>query len=428
MNSSQVPRKSEPPFVTALTLIFFACLVLVPGLLQHEPLKWQAAQAITQHENGDRDAAIESLHQVASKLPGDLYIQSTLIDWWVEDGQADKAIEHCNERLEHEPGSSTWLTLRRESECAAGDFEAAWETYNVLQSLRTQHLSRSADELNEQAYFRALADKDLRTAKSEIQEAVTKASYDSGISDFRVPLPSQALLAAGLLSRQVEAQSMVLPQLNRRIAAVGRALEDRERMLVESLDAFSEESFPLSESQELVLKDLRLKIDVRRHEFAFLTVCRALMCEDLEHPLRCDSDRVQISELGLQPQMVADLLPDDFVCHAMAMRAIAFLDTRALVLTKMPWSDASQLIDEESTGQDAITDLDIAVTVCEVVDRLLQASKESTEQEFTRLRKVYAAVLHHRAMANRKAGNTDSLQLDRERIESLGFDPDGNLY
>lgn len=88
----------------------------------------------------------------------------------------------------------------------------------------------------------------------------------------------------------------------------------------------------------------------------------------------------------------------------------------------------SQLDDEESIALDAITDLNIAVTVCEVLERLPQTSNELTEQEISRFNRFYAVVLSHRVGVNKKAGNADLVQSDRKRIESLGFDPDGNLY
>ena len=428
MNLSHARGKFDHPVGTAFSLIFFACLVMVPALLQHEPLKWQAAQAMVRYDNGDRATAIESLQQVASKLGGDQYIQFTLVDWLTENGQADKAIENCDRHLEHTPESPLWLTLRRESECGAGDFQAAWQTYQKLKLLSPQSLNRSAEELNEEAYFRALAEKDLPVAWSEIRQAVAKVSNDSGIPGFNLPLPSQALIAASLLSRHVEAQPVILPQLNRRIDSVRSVLEDREGLLVESLEEFSKDSFPLSESREVLLKDVRLKVDFRRHELAFLTVCRALMFEDLGFPDRCDSDRVQVTELGLQSQMVADMLPDDFLCHPMATRAIAYLDTRALVLTKMLRDDPSQVTEDKLTLSDSITDLDISVAVCDVIDRRIRTLKESTDWELKRFRKEYVAVLHHRAMAHRKSGNADLALLDRERIKSLGFDPNANLY
>ena len=428
MNSSQVIRKSSHPYATALTLIFFACLVLIPALLQHEPLKWHAAKAIAQYENGDRDAAIKSLQQVAPKLASDYYVQSKMIDWLMAAGQADKAVEYCNGQLERDPQSATWLLLRREAECGAGDFKAAWQTHKELRSLEVRSLDLSAEDLNEQAYFRALADEDLQIAKSEIQKAVTKVSYASGIPNFQLPLPSQALVSASLLSRQAGAQLLVMPQLNRRIDAVERVLGSREKRLADSLEVFSKGSFPLSETQESLLEDFRLKIELSRREISSLTVCRALMHEDLMQLDRCDADRVRVAESGLQPQAVADSLPSDDICYGMAFRAITYLDTRAFVLTKLRLSDSDQLAGEESTGLDAVADLDIAVTACEVLARLLQASNELTEQNISGFNKLYATVLSHRVGANKKAGDVDSVESDRERIRSLGFDPDENLY
>ena len=428
MNSSDVRGKFDHPVATALTLVFFACLVLVPTLLRHEPLKWQASQAMVQYESGDRDPAIASLQQVALKLTGDQHIQFTLVEWLTENGRADEAIEHCNRHLEHTPESATWLKFRRESECGAGDFQAAWQTHQELKLLKAQSLSRSAEDLNEQAYFRALAGQDLPIAWSEIRQAVAKVSYDSGIPGFKVPLPSQAIIAASLLSRHVEAQSIVLPELNRRIDDVRKVLEDRERLLVDSLEELSKESFPLNESREELIEDVRLKVDFHRRELAFLTVCRALLFEDQGDHDRCDSDRVEVSELGLQPQTVVDMLPEDSLCHPMATRAIAYLDTRALVLTKMLSDNPGQVVEDGLAGSDASTDLDISVVVCEVIDRRIRTLRESTARELEQFRKVYAAVLHHRVMAHRKFGNAELAQADRERIESLGVDPDAYLY
>ncbi len=428
MNLSQVQKKSDHPVATALTLIFFACLVFAPVLIQHEPLRWQAAQAMLQYDAGNRDDAIKSLQQIALKTPDDGYVQTRLVYWLSENGQAEKAIKHCEQQLVRNPDSQDWLELRRHAECEAGDFKAAWQTFQELKTIRTQRVSRTSDELNEQAYFRALADEDLKTAAAEIQTAVSTATSRSAGADFLVPLPSQALIAAGLLSRRTGSQSVVLPQLNRRIEIAERALEDRENSVGASLAQYSVKSFPPSEQQESSLDEMRSSIEFRRRELAFLMVCRALMFEDLDQPERCDLDRAQVVELGFEPQLVADLLPDDSVCNALAMRAVAYLDTRGLVLTKMPWSEPDDLIDGVSTIKDAIADASIAVTVSEVIDHFVRTSSDFSTDEQNRFRKTFAAVLHHRVMANRKAGNSDAVNSDRQRIESLGYDPDGNLY
>jgi len=395
--------------------------VLVPALLYHEPLKWQAANAELLYESGDRAAAIESLQEVAAQRPQDKKIQWKLVNWLAENGQADKAVEHCNEQLERSPESQDWLLLKRESECQAGDFSAAWQTFEQLKLLRNQRLTRSAEELNEQAYYRTLAEENLSLAADEIRRAVQQVSYQSGVRDFRATLPSQGLISAALLSRQVEAQSIVLPQLNRRIGVAQRALDGREKLLVESLEDYSEESFPLNESRESMLEELRLKTEFRRNELALLLVCRALMLEDLGEPGRCDFDRTQVVELGFQPQAVADLLPDDSLCLAVAKRAVAYLDTRGFVLAKMPWDDPDQMADGVSTGLDAIADLNIAVSVAEVIHRLHTESIEPSVEEAEQFNKMFAAVLYHRVMANTKANHLNAVKLDRERIKSLGF-------
>ena len=428
MSSPQTRTKFEHPVVTALTLIFFVSLVLVPAIMHHEPLRWQAAQAMLEYEEGNRDVAIESLQQVAAEIPSDGYVQTKLVSWLSQNGQAEKAIEHCNQQLTRSPESSGWLELKRESECEAGDFSAAWQTFEQLKSLRTQHVSRSADELNEQAYFRALAGDNLTTAATEIQLAVLKAGSHSGVPNFEMPLASQALVAAALLSRSAERQAIVLPPLNQRIKIAQRALGDRENVVVDSLATFSEESFPLRSSQEAALDQIRSEVEIHRRELAFLLVSRALLLEDLGRLNRCDLDRAQVVELGFEPQAVADLLPDDAVCHWLAMRAIAFLDTRGLVLTKMTWTDPEDSVAGTLTGRDAITDLNIAVAASDVINTLMQKKSEGSQETIARFKKTFAAVLHHRATANRKASNAEAVQADRAKIETLGFDPDGNLY
>ena len=428
MNSPTAEKHLNHPVTTALTLIFFACLVLAPAFLQHEPQRWEAAQAMLQHEEGDQKAALKSLQRLAPMLPDDDYVQTKLVNWLAENGQADEAIQHCNQQLMRDPDSREWLNMKLEAECDAGDFKAAWQTFQQLRDSGTQHVARSPGELNDQAYFRALAEDDLATAAKEIQLAVSTTTRHSGVADFQVPLPTQALVAAGLIARHKESQEIVLPQLSRRIEVSRRALDDREDLLVDSLAKLTENSFPLNERQEASLNEIREKIELRRRELAFLLVCRALICENLDQPDRCDRDRVQVVDLGFEPQLVADMLPEHSVCQPLAMRAVTYLDTRALVLTKMPWTDPNELIDGISTGRDAITDLNIAVAVSEVIDCLMNSATEFSEKEQAGFRKVFAAVLHHRVMANRKAGDTESVALDRTRIESLGFDADGSLY
>jgi tetratricopeptide (TPR) repeat protein len=381
-----------------------------------------------QYKAGDRDAAIESLQKTAAMLPESGYVQTKLVHWLTDNGRAKQAIEYCNANLNRDPQSRQWLTLKREAQCEAGDFTAAWKTFQQLRALGVQRVSRSPDELNEQAYFRALAGDDLQTAADEIQQAISTTTYQSGIPDFQMPLPSQALLAAGMLSEDVETREIVLLQLSRRIKAVRGALEDRENMLVDAISKITEGSYPATVTQESALDDLRVKVEFRRRELAFLTVCRALILENLDQPDRCDIDRAHVIELGFDPQTVAGLLPDDSICQPLAMRAIAYLDTRGFILTLLPWTSPDNLIDGISTGKDAVTDLSIAITVSEVLERLLKTSAEVSDEERARFRKTFAAVLHHRVMANRKAGNANAIRLDRKRIESLGFDPDGNLY
>lgn len=427
-NSSQLPNVASRPITTGLTLAFFACLVLVPAMFQHEPLRWQAAQAIVEYENGNRVDAIESLEQLAPQLEGDGYLQTKLFYWFLKNGQSEKAIEHCDRQFELNPKSLDWLTLRMEAECEAGEFAAAWQTFQQRRSLAPQHVSRSPNELNEQAYFRSLAGVDLELAAVEIQQAISSVTETRELPNFQLPLRSQALVAAGLLARESESQLALLDPLGRQIKVARQALANHESLVVGALAEIGPESFPPTTSQESAFDSDREKIEFHRRELAFLLVCRALLFENLGRHERCDLDRAQVAELGFDPQVVADLMPSDSICQALLVRAIAFLDTRALVLTKMPWSSPDEPIDGVSSGRDVLVDLNIAVVASEVFHRALQNLPELSKDELERAKKTFAAVLYHRVMANQKIGDLDSVQSDRDKIRSLGYDPDGNLY
>ena len=140
---------------------------------------------------------------------------------------------------------------------------------------------------------------------------------------------------------------------------------------------------------------------------------------------RCDVDQAHVVELGFQPQELLALLPEPLQCRRIAQQAMALLDTKGLVLTKLPWATG---VENDSRQTGAMTNLGIAVLVSEVLCQNLEESPEVPQEVRTRCRETLAEVLFHRAMANDKAGDKQAADADRQRIRSLGIDPAGNLY
>ncbi len=308
----------------------------------------------------------------------------------------------------------------------------ALETLKSIYELLGSSDQASDQQLNNLAYYRALANVELSLARAEIREVILNqnrnATWPVG---FDLTLSARTFVSIGLISRQLDQQRDALPLLDREIDKLAE-LEFRDDLaLSESVYEAIQDSFPLEVAEEEKLTvTRRLQLDRRRDCLAFLLVTRALIHQDLGHERQCELDRIQVRQLGYQPDDILDKLPTNVQSLAVLDQAATYLDTHGFVLL------------QQGEYERAKENLDLAIAAAELNLRAIDSPLHNSNEELTfdpqQRRPAYeriAAVLrYHRYQLYKRLGFGDGrgsgieVPDDAGRIRELGFDPDSRLF
>ena len=233
--------------IKIFVLIIFLAMALLPIWyygFDSELAKWTAAKAQLQYNEGQTEQAIATMEAALEKSPEDHWLKLAMTQFLLDDGQAGRALELINQVLQHDPESTVALRLKSSCLMYLGRAEEALEAIK-------DHYAQSGNQdevlrLNHLAYFRALAGKELETAKSNIDEVIRQTSIFLWYEDPPMSLQDQTLLAAAFLSRRLGQQEQVLELLNDRIDFFESSIPLYRRLLLKSVYQRMAETLPLN--------------------------------------------------------------------------------------------------------------------------------------------------------------------------------------
>ena len=442
-------------------------LVAVSSGCRQDSAQWKVAAAINEEAKGNSEAAVELLQKALRMDPDSDDIKLRLALLLAKNDQGDLSLTLCDQILENDPMSKYAWSVRSDCLHAMGRFDESLAAY---QKYVADKIDKAPSELNQLAYFRALAGVELDKALRQINEAIDEyeqqfvpvSLQESGLfgaaaptwgAYSRVPIEINTVVSAGLLSRYTEhGHQHVIGLLSDKIhdeqqlwlaanAQFDLLMEEQESLVADATEQEKKE-------QQAVIKSAAGLVDKFARNLPVLLAARSLMLEAQGQTELADLDRLWLKQIGVQPQGVYNKLPSDMECMAALSDVEAILDTRGYILTQLPWlptwthpsGNVMKLKDQGAeitygNYEFAIHDLDLAITAAEI--RLMVLSSDAVnriEYSIKSIRgdkangaKLLAILRDHRRQAHLKANQIEAAQRDQERIEELGFE-DGNLF
>ena len=434
-------EKKENRFVRMIVIAAVASFAILP-LTFHgcgpEWARWDATQANMYFRRGQTEDALYQLRDAISKSPRDPVLKLTLAQRLIEIDKHDEALELANKVLEVFPDNAKASEVISNAYQEKGDFESALAA-NVDFHERSG-IRRDINGLNELAYFRALAKTDLNLAKADI-ETVVRALNNSlnwpGDEELDTCVKSTAL--AAMVSRCCGAEQAAIDVLSPQIDQLRLQIRVANGLLTREVYKLSQDSFPVRQD-EAVLKRQQL-LDKFDRRAATLLSCRALLYQDSGDIVGCEADRREVLRLGFDSTEIVNQLPDERMALAMLSGPSAFLDTRGLIYSLLPWDDNlepdnSRDKNSYSNSADAARDLNVAILCSEIgykaLDHPLGNAIELNEDDKRAAEKTrkhqLAVLLYHRMTLHERIGNDELKNLDAERIRKLGHEPGAGLF
>ena len=403
--------------------------------------RWDAAQAMQHFHRGETDEAIFQLRSAVERSPRDPVVKLLLADALAQAGDADAGIALADEVLEKYPSNRNALQTKSSCQRYGGDFVGALQTHQQYRDSNGL-LSSQLSDLNELAYYRALAKKDIQLANQDIEEAVQtidQSRWECG----DLTLLQKTLVACVLIGRDSQDMAELMQELDYHIEKLDLLAGSRARDLVEHVYENIQQQPTFDEAIGDPTRERRFELQTYQQRLAVLLTVRALVHQDRDETGLCQNDRQHIRELGLDADEIASELPDDEECLYTLNMASAYLDTRGLVRSLVMWVESEdellQLPPKRqirySTYERARDDLSVSVLATKAflhsLDGPLHNKMESAvdpieAKEFWR--EQTATMLYHRMTLYQRRGETDLAEADRSEIISLGFQADDSLF
>lgn len=438
----------------------FSCIVaalacLFVGGCQSETAKWEFARGMVAEEAGDSETAINLMEDAAAKAPNEVGLKLELATVLAENGDP-QSLALCDEVIaNHPPLKSPYrIFFRKESplndsplgrkticQQHLGEFEQALAN---LKLILADHVKRDKLELNALAYFRALAKRELTLAADDIELAIEQEEENRFPSGLYLSLRVKAAMAIGLTSRHLDRQRDVLSLLSKQIAGMELDYAKLQSIMARTVFAQIQSEFPLDKVTEQETELVRIKRDLTRAGLVSLLTVRALLYQDLDRSEFSNTDRLRVRELGYDADRLAERLPDKLTSLDQLGSAVTYLDTRGYVFGLLPWDNTAATdldVGENSRSRissyrESLADLDMAISSAETlrlaIDGSLynipQLSVMDVQQMLREIRRIEAVLLSHRVYVHERAEKPSRAEQDRQAIQALGFDPDGNLF
>jgi tetratricopeptide (TPR) repeat protein len=443
---------------------------------REESAKWNFASAMNLAESGQAEEAIEVMELAFRAAPDNRQIKLAYANLLAENDQGELGITLCDEILELTPEDKLAHQIRSTCFQYLGEFDLALENYK-------RHLSgkitRTPIELNNLAYFRTLARKELSRANRDINSAIDSEETEYWGCSYIVPLEVRTAVAIGLLSRTLNQRDRALEELNKKIDDYETKLERQTSFIqsivtqlmqenapsanpspargnasVEKMD--STMNFSFGEKLEKGIHNARALKQIDKNSLGVMLATRALLNEDIGDLALADRDRRRLEQLELNFTNLAAGLPSAEACLTQLQKASMYLDTRGFVSGRRNWkfsppANSSNNLEQAAVNQiallnpiadppssyvDALTDLDCAILASEFMELALKSSLYNTPdfsaQQIAQRQKMAtrmtAVLIYHRMEIHRRAGKERAADQDRQIIENLGFEADGSLF
>ena len=438
--------------LTRTLLVTGFCAVLLIPLMAYgcgpEWARWDAAQAVMAYEQGDVEGAIQQLEAAVEKSPRDPTLKLSLAEKLIQSNQPFQAERICDEILKRFPDNDPALVRKANSQQAQGNFEKAFETFKQRAKARSWLIGDSYIKLNERAYFRALANVELESAKDDIDASIQMVSRSRlGGLDHSVAVLSRSLVASALIGRRIgmteQAIKRLSPMIDRlRVAVHANTIELNKKVILQSTQEFPP-TIEVSKSNNGIRGDIR----IMEKTLALLLTTRALCYQDLDDSVDLSNqDRAEVRAMSLDADEILANLPEENECIQELLISYMLLDTRGFVLSLMSQqprhSDDEQDLKTESSRyeitqnfDDALVDLNQAIFAYQVFAKSLDSDVHNHMENFVQphamklgVPKAKAVLLYHRMLLLEKMNNTSDADKDRETIRQMGFAPGWHLF
>ena len=422
-------RDSKPlewgKYVVIVSFVGLALLPVAYYGANSEFARWKAARAELLYQQGKPEDGLELLNLAVEQAPHDQNLKLNLAEKLMRSGQADRALELIDSVIEYsanprpaiEAKASCLMYLQRADEALTYIKSAAdyLEPNEYQQPLR----------LNQLAYFRALAKKELNQAQDDISKSIKSTEEQLWWSDKYLPmsLADQTLVSTVIVSLQIEAEGE-LNALSKRIEELRTEINEMQNELSRGVYALVSDDLELTDETQTKLHFKQFHLLSNRHVLSILLVVRALVYQERGRQLECDLDRAEIIKMGFEPGDLLNAVPDDWILMRNMLYGAQLLDTDAVVKNA-----AGDKLAEASNS------LDIAVNAISVLaatdDSSLQNTiRDESGSQFARqdLPRMEAVIRLHRAELKLRQGRVAEAEDDYRRIEKLGFSRQEPLF
>ena len=275
---------APPPKETSKTRFLwvagFSLLLLLPLMMYGcgpEWARWDAAQAVIAYDSGDIEHSIFQLTTAVERSPRDPRLKISLAQKLIESGRGKEAEVLCDEILARFPDNDTALVVKANSQQAQGNFRQALDTFNLRSRKGNWTIGRSYHQLNERAYFRALAEVQLDDAKEDINAACAIVSQSSfGSLPWELGLYQRSLASCGIVAMKIGMTKPAVEHLSEAIDDLRRMLQRLEDELNREIVESAIEEYPPTREISKRLNRFRNVIGNSEQTLATLLTVRAL--------------------------------------------------------------------------------------------------------------------------------------------------------
>jgi len=409
------------------TVLALAAIVWGAWRAPVEFARWRAAAQLDHYLRGDTAGALAALTEIARSVPDDVPIQARLMQWLADSGQASVALDVA-ERLKDADGRYPPAIAAARLTCLRrlGRHAEALDEFESLTSQAGISMDGSLAALNERAYLRALAGRQLIAAEGDMDYVLSMLdSMASQSSGLLIPARIRARLYAAIMLADAHEYAQAEQILDRAIDGLLERWNNLPSRLTGADDEPPELFAWLNPLHGLMERAAVDQYHQLADSLAATLTTRALVRQADQRLEESIVDRRRVELLGRRPEEILDQLVDARTAAMLAPELAAYLDTRACVYWRR---------DELAL---ALADLNPAIDLQRSIlalpwERRVPASEIQSDPRMledrygAQLTKTLASLLSHRQRIQLQRGRERDAERDRQEIRRLGLDPDAN--